>query len=229
MAIRKPVGQGASSKKYDILTALSVHGLSADKHVQRQVLRIIALITSRYNWRGDELSMGHKEIARLWAVDPRTVKREMAKLRDKNWIVVKRQGARGRVSTYGINLDLILKDTQEQWPNVGPDFVERAGGLLPAPASPKIVKVDFGKPQPKPIDIRKGSWSDVCASLRAIDPVRFENWLARLDFKMIDDAVLVLTAPSSFIAQYVQTHLSDFILKQASGAYPGVKSLRVET
>lgn len=228
MAVLKPVGQGASTKKYDILTALSVHGLSQDKTVQRQVLRIMALITARYNWRANELSMGQKEIARLWAVDPRTVKRELAKLRDKNWIAVKRQGARGRVSTYGFNLDVILDDTREQWPHVGPDFVERAGGLLPSAPNPKVVTVDFGQSQKRNVEVRRGSWSDVCTNLRTQDPVRFDNWLARLDFKAQQDAVLVLSAPSAFVAQYVQTHLADFVLKQARGAYPEVVSLRVE-
>ena len=40
----------------------------------------MALITTRYNWQRDELTMGQGEIARLWSVDDRTVKREMARL-----------------------------------------------------------------------------------------------------------------------------------------------------
>jgi hypothetical protein len=39
----------------------------------------MALITMRYNWQRDELTTGQGEIAPLWSVDERTVKREMAR------------------------------------------------------------------------------------------------------------------------------------------------------
>ena len=81
MQLPRPVGREAASRKYDILSALMAFALAQDKHVQRQVLRIMALITTRYNWQRDELTMGQGEIAKLWSVDERTVKREMAKLR----------------------------------------------------------------------------------------------------------------------------------------------------
>ena len=81
MQIAKPVGRNASALKYDILSALAVHALAGDKHRQRLILRLSALITTRYNWQRNELSMGRDEIARLWSVDERTVKREMARLR----------------------------------------------------------------------------------------------------------------------------------------------------
>jgi hypothetical protein len=67
--------------------------LSKGKHDQRRTLRLITLITARYNWMRDELAVGQREIARLWSVDERTVKREMALLRAQGWLNVKRQGA----------------------------------------------------------------------------------------------------------------------------------------
>lgn len=93
MQVAKPVGRNAPAIKYDILSALTVHALSGDKHRQRSILRVIALITTRYNWRSNELSIGREEIARLWSVNERTVKREMAKLRTMGWITVKRPAA----------------------------------------------------------------------------------------------------------------------------------------
>ena len=88
MQIVKPAGRNAPALKYDILSALGVHALAGDKNRQKLVLRVITLITTRYNWRSNELSMGREEIARLWDVNERTVKREMARLKAMNWIAV---------------------------------------------------------------------------------------------------------------------------------------------
>ena len=44
------------------------------------MLRLIALITARYNWQRDELSVGQSEMARIWGVHDRTVKREVRRL-----------------------------------------------------------------------------------------------------------------------------------------------------
>ena len=118
----KTVGRGASSRKYDLITALGAYALSLGKTDQRRVLRLITLITARYNWARDELAVGQREIARLWSCDERTVKREAALLRGLGWLVVKRQGARGRVTEYGINIERMLKDTSDSWASVGPDF-----------------------------------------------------------------------------------------------------------
>ena len=95
MQTLRPVGRGASARKYDILTALGAFALAQGKHEQRRVLRLMTLITARYNWARDELAVGQRESARLWAVDERTVKREMARLKAAGWLVVKRQGAFG--------------------------------------------------------------------------------------------------------------------------------------
>ncbi|TBN50387.1 hypothetical protein EYF88_09045 [Paracoccus sediminis] len=60
---------------------------------QRLAQRLTALITTRYNGRNDDLAIGQRDIARLWCVDERTVKRDMARLRSLGWATVKRQGA----------------------------------------------------------------------------------------------------------------------------------------
>ena len=62
MQLPRPVGREAASRKYDILSALTAFALSKDKHVQRQVMRIMALITTRYNWQRDELTIAITEL-----------------------------------------------------------------------------------------------------------------------------------------------------------------------
>ena len=76
----KRVGPNAGALKYDLLTALSVAGLHGTPTEQTSLMRLTALITARYNWRLEEVSVGQDELARLWAVNLRTVKREMKRL-----------------------------------------------------------------------------------------------------------------------------------------------------
>ena len=111
MQILRPVGRQASSRKYDLITALGVHACRGDKHFQRLVLRFITAIVARYNWQADELSIGQRELAALWSVDERTVKRELAKLRALGWLVQKRAAVRGRVAIHGLDIAAILSAT----------------------------------------------------------------------------------------------------------------------
>ncbi|GLQ35819.1 hypothetical protein GCM10007939_21020 [Amylibacter marinus] len=231
MAVRRAVGQQASVKKYDILSAMMVYGLAQEKQRQKLVMRLLALITTRYNWRSDELTMGHKEIARLWSVDPRTVKREMAKMRSLGWITVKRQGARGRVSTYGMCFDNLLETSRPHWPAIGPDFEERAATLLPSKApETTVVKVAFGTDGPAPEEgpPETAPWRDLRAALRAQDSAIFEAWFARLEFVGYAEGELVVRAPSDFVARYIDTHLSRMLFECAQIYYSQLRALRFQ-
>ena len=135
MQLAATAGAQAASRKYDLITALGAFALAQGKPQQRLVLRLITLLTARYNWIRDELCVGQREIASLWACDERTVKREMAKLRELGWLVVRRQGARGRVSQYRLDIGRMLDGTRAQWPAIGPDFVRRLDPPDPAPAA----------------------------------------------------------------------------------------------
>ena len=108
MQIARPVGRQAASRKYDLLTALGVHACHGDKHRQRLVLRLMTLIVARYNWQSDEITVGQREIAALWGVDERTVKRDIARLRALGWLVQHRAAVRGRVASHGLDLAAIL-------------------------------------------------------------------------------------------------------------------------
>ena len=230
MQLPRPVGREAASRKYDILSALMAFALSKDKHVQRQILRMMALITTRYNWQRDELTMGQTEIARLWSVDDRTVKREMARLRAQGWLVLKRQGARGRVSSYGMDLERMLEDTRPAWPLIGEDFVAR---LDPQDAAGEgavganVVPLRPGSPQ-GPIPARDGSvWSEAQQQLCGEDAASYGAWLHSLTQGDRDADGLTLAAPTRFHATYVSANLKDKVLAALKRIDPSIREVRI--
>ena len=223
MQVIRAVGREAAAKKYDLLSAMMAHALAADKHRQRLVLRLMALITSRYNWQRDELSVGQREIARLWCVDERTVKREMARLRVLGWTEIKQQGARGRVSVLGLNLERILLDTRPEWANIGPDFVARVGGASAATAEPSnVVPLRRADPQPA-----TGLWGMAQARLAVEDRALFDAWFAGLADAGTDGDCLTLVAPTRFHANYVQTHLIERLRIAVTRTDAGVRQVRL--
>ena len=223
MQTLRPVGRGASARKYDIITALGAYALSQGKHDQRRILRLMTLVTARYNWARDELAVGQREIARLWSVDERTVKREMALLRAKGWLVIKRQGARGRVALHGIDIAQILQDTSAQWPAVGPDFELR----MSVPEEAKVVAMPV-KGDVRPPDISSGSeWALAKALLHASDAGLYASWLSGLERVERAGGRLTLRAPSRFHGFYVQTHLERQILTALQDVDVDVNELRV--
>lgn len=217
MIQKKIAGRYAATRKYDLLTILGTFALSQDRGLQRQTLRLICLITARYNWQSDQLSVGQEEIARLWSVDPRTVKREMAAFRDRGWLVEKRAAARGRVTLYGLGMAKILEDTREVWEKVGSDLVERLAPKPETPAEPPNV-IPF--PQPGPA--RDGSlWGEVSQILHAEDPSIYRAWFAALRAEG-QGGRLVLQAPSAFQANYIKTHLLRRIEQALARVAPGL-------
>jgi hypothetical protein len=228
MLASKPVGRDAATKKYDILSAMMAYALARDKLTQRLVLRLMSLITTRYNWQRDELSMGQREIAKLWSVDERTVKREMAKLKSRDWLKVKRAGARGRVTLYGFNLDLMLKETEKEWPKIGPDFVERLTAMTGVAAQNMHESnvVPFNAKVSAPVD--DGSlWASGATILFTEDPTIFAAWFQQLHEAGRDAGCLQLTAPTKFHATYVETHLADMILRAVWQVDAEIRSVRI--
>jgi hypothetical protein len=223
--VTKPVGRDAATKKYDILSALSAFALSQDKHVQRRVLRLMALITTRYNWQRNELTMGQDDIARLWCVDLRTVKRDMAKLRAMGWLVETRAAARGRVACHALDLSLIMADTSVCWANIGPDFIDRQNSAVPKPDSSNVVPF-----QVAPVAIpQDGSlWAAAQHTFQKQDAATHSAWIARLVELERDGGVLCLLAPSRFHKTYVETHLSDRLLAILRRLDPSVGGIRID-
>ena len=77
--------------------------------------------------------MGQEDIARLWSVDLRLVKQEMARLRASGWLVETRSAARVRVALHAIDLGLIMTDIQQVWATSVTDFI---AGQQPDSAAP---------------------------------------------------------------------------------------------
>lgn len=223
MQLPRPVGREAASRKYDILSALMAFALSKDKHVQRLVLRVMALITTRYNWQRDELTMGQGEIARLWSVDDRTVKREMARLRAQGWLVLKRQGVRGRVSVYGMDLNRMLEDTRPAWPLIGEDFITR---LEPAPAGQGVSNVVPLRAVPAPVS--DGSvWATAQAMLHDEDAATYGAWFHALTEAGVEANCLTLAAPTRFHATYVSMNLKERLLAALRRLEPSLREVRI--
>ncbi len=218
MLQKKAVGRGGAARKYDLLTILGTYALSQDRGLQRQTLRLICLITARYNWQHDQLSVGQTEIARLWSVDPRTVKREMAAFRSRGWLVEKRAAARGRVTLYGLGIAQILEDTRESWQRVGPDLVER---LAPETAEPEANVIPFPQTA-SDLPAPDGTlWGEVSRLLYAEDASMFRAWLAGIRAEG-EGGALILEASGSFQARYIETHLKGRIGLALARVAPGL-------
>lgn len=220
MQVIRPVGREAAAKKYDILSAMMAHAMAGDQNRQRLVMRLMSLITARYNWQRNELAIGQREIARLWCVDERTVKRDMARLRQLGWVEVKRQGARGRVAILGLNLERIMLDTRPEWINIGTDFVER---LEPDQAPTPNTVVPFRRPNLTASDL----WGQICVKLADEDPATFEAWFANLKQGTVEEGCLELLSPSRFHATYLRTHLLSRLQTVARRVDPGIAVVRI--
>ena len=222
----RPNGPGAAVVKYDVLTALSVMALHDTPVMQTTVLRLIALITARYNWKSDRFSVPQADMARLWNVSERTVKREMKRLLETGLVTCVRQGVRGRVGAYRLNYERLYDQSRASWPAVGADFDERMQARVNA-ADAKIVKVDFARREaesdmPPPAD---DLWGQVLHDLAAADPANLRNWYMKLTLQEVEGQKVTVKAPSGFVASFVQAHLA----AQLAGAFGRAlnKSVRI--
>ena len=219
MRPRHMTGPGAGAEKYDLLTALAVAGLSGSDVSQASMLRLIAMVTARYNWSMDEVSIGHRELAALWSVDERTAKRETKRLVEAGILALKTRGTRGRVSSYRLCLDRIYALSEPVWAQVGRDFHDRMAERQPTEA--KVMKVDFSaRPMVRSAD---SPWERMMESLAAANAARHAAWYARLRPLGQEGEALMIEAGSGFVLQYVQTHLMAELETAARAAYPGLR------
>jgi hypothetical protein len=223
MLMKKAVGRNGAERKYDLLTVLGSYALSQGKTLQRQTLRLICLVTARYNWQHDELSVGQADIARLWSVDPRTVKREMAAFRDREWLFEKRAAARGRVTLYGLGISRILEDTRSSWEKVGPDLVARLGATADAP-EPVGNVIPF--PQTTMPD-GDTIWGKIAARLIVDHGAAYQAWFAALIATEGDAGILELRAPSGFHARYVETHFRGVLERAIAQVAPHIETIKL--
>lgn len=225
-ARRKVTGPGASSLKYDILTALLVTTARGDAEVGRLAMRLSLLITARFNWRLESFAVGQKEMARMWGVTERTAKREIAAMRARGWIAVAVPAARGRVAQHRIDFDAVLRETMPHWDAVGPDFAARMTGLPAADADAQDNVVPF-QPKSEPVAGQGTPWALAAERLRRQDPSVFNAWFAGLVPADCDEGLLTLVAPSRFVADYVRTHYMTRLLAAVVTADPGLRDVQV--
>ncbi len=220
---RRATGPGAAVVKYDVLTALGLIGMHGPPVWQASMLRLMTAVTVRYNWRADEMAVGQAELARIWGVAERTAKREVRRLTDARVLSVQRQGVRGRVAAYRLNLVEIAARSRDLWPVAGPDFGERMAAL--APAETRVVRVDFGA---EAAEAAGGTWRGVRARLRQADPATFANWYDQLSFIRREGGAVTLAAATAFVGRYVELHLSQALIEALSAEFGPVDRLRIE-
>lgn len=249
MLRRHLTGPSAGAMKYDLLTALGAFALSSDKHTQRRILRLMTLITARYNWAQDEVTVGRTEMARLWGVTERQVKRELGMLKASGFLELKRAGTRGRVSAYRLGITAIFKNTATAWSNVGLDYAERMechtasdresqvtassrhGRVIPFPSGSSEV----GLPERNLGDAASAvegegaltEWTCIRHVLEQTNQAIFIAWFAPLKQESFADGRLVLRAPTVFHADYVSTRLSEALKRAAAKAAPEVHHMEV--
>lgn len=199
--------------KYDLLTALSVAGLKGSATLQMSLMRLIAVVTARYNWRTDELVVGQRDLARMWSVNERTVKREMKRLTGLQVLVCKRPGVRGRVGAYRLNQPRIAELSRECWALVGPDYEDRMRTRY-RQTEVKVVQLQAyaEKAQDAGVSAKPGTWEKAMAQLAREDPHRFEAWFSKLQFVGFDSGVLSVRCDSRFAQRYIEVHFLSVLL-----------------
>ncbi|MFN4099230.1 MAG: hypothetical protein ACK4GT_05600 [Pararhodobacter sp.] len=229
MKVIKPVGPGASSRKYDLLTALGTLALSAQPGEQRLILRLMVAVTARYNWTSDTLAVGQTELARMWSVDARTVKRAMAEYRSRGWLRLKRQPARGRVAEYGLGLEALMQATRPVWAAVGPDFEARLSPATPMePVSNTVVPFPVPATDSANLSAGEGTvWPQALRILSDADPAIARAWLGGLREEGVSGNVLMLAAPGRYQANYLRTHLMGRLLGAVRHVNPGIAAVEI--
>lgn len=217
-------GSSAGAAKYDVLTALLVMASRGEAVEARLALRLSLLITARFNWRKGVFAVGQKELARMWGVTERTVKREMAELRARGWIEVAIPAARGRVAEHWIHFDAVLGETMRYWTAVGPDFAARLIGA-PKPEGQESNVIPLR--EEAPLLTESGLWSRIANHLRAQDPAVYEAWFSQLVYVDVEQGVLKLMAPTRFLANYISSHYQGHLLGAALAQDCLVREIKV--
>ena len=229
-------GPRASVVKYDIVAAINGAGLAKASLSKDLAQRLTLLIVSRYNWLTNEISAGHMQLAMLWSVDLRRVKRVLAELRDIGVLAVKRAGRKGLVTVYSLDLSRIAAITRPYWNLLGADIAARLDAAFPEKVAPvsaleapsaarEDVAGDIGQ-QSNVVgiaEVRRQRADPVRHALaQEISPPAFERWIKPLVHERRDDGV-VFTAASSFVANYVERQFGHRIERAIRQLFPDIR------
>ncbi len=216
-------GPGSGVAKYDILTAITIAGLNGSAREQIAMMRLGSLITARYNWRRDELSIGQQEMACLWGVGSRTVKREIKRWLETGILICTRQGVRGRVAAYRLNMLRLCEVTEQHWSLIGQDFIDRMRELKPG--GDRVIRLDTVRATLQGRGDSSG-WDAVTLNLEHLFPTQHGAWIAPLVATEIDGG-LVLEAKSAFAAEYVKTHFGRDIADAAAAEWGSARPITI--
>lgn len=207
----RSTGIGAGVRKYDVLSAVALAGLHGQSMPSQRALRLIALITMRYNWASDSLAIGHDELTRLWKVSKRTVIREIDALRQVGILVVLRAGRKGRVSLYRLDVHALRAASASVLEASAPDVAGRLEGPLPVTSSHGHASAGAPSVRCLPDD----AWSRTLAGLsNTVSASARARWLEPCE-AVVDGCVLRVMTDSSFRAAYVARTFGDAIERAA--------------
>lgn len=225
VSARRFTGPNASVWKYDLLTALSIYALGQGACTQTSMLRLIAAITTRYDWRRDELSIGRAELSRLWQCSESTVKREMRRLRQRDLLILIRPALRGRVAAYRLGRAAIESLTGGAWECAGPDFTERMG--TGAAHNGKIDGNIVGFPSPDRALHAVQDMPEWAAMVTGGDRAIYRNWFREVRLRR-DGDVAIFSAPSTFMASQIETRFSRQMQEAVRYHWPDIRQIRIE-
>lgn len=231
-------GREAPVAKYDILAAIGVAAFGKSRLAKDLAHRLTVLIVARYNWAADELSIGRQQLAKLWNVDERRVKRLVAELKNHGILTIKRAGVRGRVTTYRLGVEAIADLTRPFWARLGTDIQARLEANFPprhTPHDDALERPGLMEPSKKDAEIEGGgtvrspATEPVLRALRKEIPgAPFVRWFSRIDVEA-SAGRLVLRAPSKFIADYIETHFGDRLNRIGRSIYPDISRVELAT
>lgn len=213
----------SASLKYDILSALAVAALSQKDRTRIDYFRLIALITSRYDWLRGEVSIGHSQLAELWSIDVRSVKRQVAYYADAGLMRKSRVGVRGRVTVYEIDLLKLIATTRPTLAKIGPDLEERLDQFYGAAVQPEsaqdcadtktLAEINRDRVSETSSDgalLRTANVlgredARILSALRcALSPSAFERWFRDVTIRKASSGAIEFLFPTKFTADYVE-------------------------
>lgn len=212
-------GPNAAVAKYDVISALTCVALTGERSQQTIIMRLINLITCRYNWRKNELSIGSKEVGELTFTSQRTAKRTLKALTDLRFLIVRLQGRKGRVTKYGLGITAIFEAAALHAKPKCHQFSERitADSLGPsASVPPTDFKVEAQA-------CRK--WNAICVDIADKSQSLYVSWFADM-VGSVKDGQLTVACKSNFIQNYARTKLLANVYASAEAA--GVKLAKIE-
>lgn len=215
MVAKHPRAPGPSVK-YDLLSAIAVCALYDGAIRKALGPKLLALITTRFDWSTGLISAGHDQLAALWNIDKRAVKRTLQELKDLEILLVLKRGVRGNVTLYRLDIWKALSLTKPVWPHLGEDFKRRLEEISQnhsSAATPKIVSLAGRREE----NAQTEEITDpLLKSLaREVHGVTFDRWFRRPQLARTKDKI-VFEYDTVFMADYVMKEYGEVLARLAA-------------